>query len=122
MSKYRERLPGVAITVPGRHLSAFINEPIDLIKMDIEGSEQVVLNELEASGALERVGNVFTWNIIIIFATLWIRCLMCSHYWSATVLGIRSKPIRDAGPPQQHFRTSRFSLIKTNFYQTRPRC
>ena len=34
MSKYRERLPGVAITVPGRHLSAFINEPIDLIKME----------------------------------------------------------------------------------------
>jgi FkbM family methyltransferase len=58
MSLRRERLPGVAITVPGRRLSPFVLERVDLLKMDIEGSESIVLYELENSGALCRIDRI----------------------------------------------------------------
>ena len=58
MSACPERLPGLAITVPGKPLSPFIGERVDLMKMDIEGSEDVVMAELETSGALQRISRI----------------------------------------------------------------
>jgi FkbM family methyltransferase len=45
-------------TVMGAKLSSFITEKVDLLKLDIEGSELPVLRELEASGKLEWVKNM----------------------------------------------------------------
>lgn len=58
MSVYRERQPGAAITVAGRRLSSFVPERVDLMKMDIEGSEDVVMRELETSGILSRIHQI----------------------------------------------------------------
>ena len=58
MSAHRERQPGAAITVPGRRLSLYVPEHVDLMKMDIEGSEGVVMRELEASGILSRIHQI----------------------------------------------------------------
>jgi FkbM family methyltransferase len=58
MSAHRERQPGAAITVPGRRLSSFVPECVDLLKMDIEGSEDVVMRELETSGMLSRIDQI----------------------------------------------------------------
>lgn len=40
--------------VPGAQLSSFIDVEVDLIKLDLEGAEAEVLDELAASGALQR--------------------------------------------------------------------
>jgi FkbM family methyltransferase len=58
MSVHQERLPGIPITVPTKRLSTFIPDRVDLMKMDIEGSETGVLGELEASGALVRIEQI----------------------------------------------------------------
>jgi FkbM family methyltransferase len=55
MSAYEQRLSGTRITVPAKRLSTFVPDKVDLLKMDIEGSETGVLGELEASGALARI-------------------------------------------------------------------
>ena len=39
-------------------LSSYINEPVDLLKMDIEGAEIMVLNELAASGKLSMIKQI----------------------------------------------------------------
>ena len=41
--------------VPAVVLSAFIDCPVDFLKMDIEGAEVIVLEELAATGKLERI-------------------------------------------------------------------
>jgi FkbM family methyltransferase len=58
MSVHRERQPGAAITVAGRRLSSFVPERVDLLKMDIEGSEDVVMRELETWGMLSRIDQI----------------------------------------------------------------
>jgi len=44
-----------SIEVEVRPLSPFVPEHVDLLKLDVEGAEDEVLAELEASGALERI-------------------------------------------------------------------
>jgi FkbM family methyltransferase len=55
MSVFRERMGGRKIVVPARKLSPFITEDVDLLKLDIEGSEEIVLRELSASGKLRMI-------------------------------------------------------------------
>jgi FkbM family methyltransferase len=43
---------GTRITVDVRRLSKFIDRPVDLVKIDIEGAEVDVMQELAASGKL----------------------------------------------------------------------
>ena len=45
----------VKVTVHSALLSGFIREEVDFLKMDIEGSEGMVLRELSASGALIKI-------------------------------------------------------------------
>lgn len=53
---YARHLPGaIKQRVKAVSLSAFVKEPVDFMKMDIEGSEEPVLQELAASGVL---GNI----------------------------------------------------------------
>jgi FkbM family methyltransferase len=59
MSVRSERLNGTEkIAVPAQRLSSFINEEIDLLKMDIEGAEELVLPELAASGKFRMVRQI----------------------------------------------------------------
>jgi len=44
------------IDVPAKRLSAFVDGPVDLLKLDVEGMEGPVLRELASSGALANVG------------------------------------------------------------------
>ena len=54
-----ERLPNpVKTTVEQRRLSDFIVEDVDLVKLDIEGAETAVVEELAASGKIDRVGQM----------------------------------------------------------------
>jgi FkbM family methyltransferase len=55
MSTRRERIPGGETTVDQRRLSAFVDEEVDLLKLDIEGAEDDVLDELIESGAIVHV-------------------------------------------------------------------
>jgi FkbM family methyltransferase len=55
MSVLPARMRGQRIVVPARRLSSFITEPVDLLKMDIEGAEADVLPELASSGKLDMV-------------------------------------------------------------------
>jgi len=55
MSIVPERIDGERIEVLCRRLSAFIEQEVDLLKMDVEGAEQLVLRELAGSGKLRRV-------------------------------------------------------------------
>jgi FkbM family methyltransferase len=48
-----------AVLVESVPLSTYIREPVDLLKMDIEGSEAAVLLELMASGTLHLVRHIF---------------------------------------------------------------
>ena len=45
-------------TVPAVRLSRFIDRPVDVLKMDIEGGEGVVLDELDRSGKLAQVSEI----------------------------------------------------------------
>jgi FkbM family methyltransferase len=58
MSVDKDRCGGEPIVVPARRLSTFITDPVDLLKMDIEGAEYTVLPELAASGKLSRVKKI----------------------------------------------------------------
>jgi hypothetical protein len=52
MSTNRERHPGRQIKVPVRPLSDFIESDIDLHKIDIEGAELEVIEDLAKSGKI----------------------------------------------------------------------
>lgn len=43
------------ITVEQRRLSDFVTEPVDMVKLDVEGAEAYVLDDLADSGAIEQV-------------------------------------------------------------------
>jgi FkbM family methyltransferase len=47
------------VSVPQARLSSYITEPVDLLKIDIEGGETEVFEELEAAGALSLVRQMF---------------------------------------------------------------
>ncbi len=53
-----ERFPGAARRVPATRLSEHVTEPVDFLKVDIEGAERVVLDELEQAGKLPLVGRM----------------------------------------------------------------
>jgi FkbM family methyltransferase len=55
MSIVKGRFAGEAHRVPCVTLSSFVQKPVDLLKMDIEGAEMDVMRELAASGALKNV-------------------------------------------------------------------
>ena len=55
MSTRSERQPGTASPVPQRRLSQLLREEVDLLKLDIEGSEDDVLAELVDSQAVSRI-------------------------------------------------------------------
>lgn len=55
MSTRSERLPGTASAVPQRRLSQLLSDDVDLLKLDVEGSEDDVLAELVDSQAVSRV-------------------------------------------------------------------
>jgi FkbM family methyltransferase len=55
MSTVRERIAGEGRQVPCVALSSFVKEPVDLLKMDIEGAEMDVMRGLAGSGALKNV-------------------------------------------------------------------
>jgi FkbM family methyltransferase len=55
MSTRPERLPGTASPVPQRRLSQHLGEEVDLLKLDVEGSEDDVLAELVDSNAVSRI-------------------------------------------------------------------
>jgi FkbM family methyltransferase len=52
MSTDAARLDGQRTTVPARKLSEFITEPIEFLKLDVEGAEHRVLGDLVASGKI----------------------------------------------------------------------
>lgn len=52
MSALASRATGRTIKVPSTRLSSFITGPVDLLKMDVEGLEGPVLQELDRSGKL----------------------------------------------------------------------
>lgn len=53
-------VPGLpTVSVPQARLSSYINEPVDLLKIDIEGGEVEVFEELEAAGVLSQVRQMF---------------------------------------------------------------
>jgi FkbM family methyltransferase len=58
MSTLKRRNSGREITVQCRKLSAFIIEEIDLLKLDVEGVEHSVLQELSASGKLHKIKQI----------------------------------------------------------------
>ena len=55
MSTLRQRHDGPAAVVPSRRLSEFIKSDIDLLKLDVEGAEDAVMDELADSGKLRYV-------------------------------------------------------------------
>lgn len=54
-----ERSSGRKQTVEAARLSTFINGEIDLLKLDVEGAENLVLPELAAANKLRHVGEMF---------------------------------------------------------------
>lgn len=52
------RAQGTSVSVDATPLSPYLDEPVDLIKLDVEGEELPVLEELAASGALARVAQL----------------------------------------------------------------
>lgn len=55
MSANNSRIRGRAISVPARRLSEFIRDTVDFLKLDVEGAEYRVLNELAQSGKIRVV-------------------------------------------------------------------
>jgi len=47
--------PGGVLKIPALDLATFCREPVDLLKLDIEGSEEAVLTHLADTGALRAV-------------------------------------------------------------------
>jgi FkbM family methyltransferase len=58
MTTSRNRLAGAAKRVPATRLSEHMTEPVDFLKVDIEGAERVVLDELAGAGKLPLVGRM----------------------------------------------------------------
>jgi FkbM family methyltransferase len=58
MTTSRNRLAGAAKRVPATRLSEHVTEPVDFLKVDIEGAERVVLDELAEAGKLPLVGRM----------------------------------------------------------------
>lgn len=58
MSLMKERMSGVKVTVPVRRLSQFVGTEVDLLKLDVEGAEDQVLNDLVATGKLARIRQI----------------------------------------------------------------
>jgi FkbM family methyltransferase len=50
-----ERMAGVRREVPATRLSQHVTRPVDFLKIDIEGAERVVIDDLERSGKLRLV-------------------------------------------------------------------
>jgi hypothetical protein len=46
------------VTVEAARLSAFINDSVEFLKLDVEGSEFAILTELARSGKLDRVAQI----------------------------------------------------------------
>jgi FkbM family methyltransferase len=55
MSVHRDRMPGEAIRVPAVRLSRFVAQPVDFLKLDVEGSELPVLRDLVSSGTIGQI-------------------------------------------------------------------
>jgi FkbM family methyltransferase len=55
MSTSPSRIGGPAIRVPARRLSEFIDGEVDYLKLDVEGAELRILQELTASGKLRSI-------------------------------------------------------------------
>jgi FkbM family methyltransferase len=55
MSTSSARMQGREIRVPSQRLSDFIESPIDLLKLDVEGAEHQVVGDLVESGRLKEV-------------------------------------------------------------------
>jgi FkbM family methyltransferase len=55
MSTNERRFDGQSITVEAQMLSQFVNGPIDLLKMDIEGAEHEVIDELRTTNKLSLI-------------------------------------------------------------------
>jgi len=58
MTVLGDRLPGTAKRVHATRLSDHVTEPVDFLKVDIEGAELIVLDDLESSGKLPLVGRM----------------------------------------------------------------
>jgi FkbM family methyltransferase len=58
MSVRRERNDGERIVVPTRRLSSFISEEIDMLKLDVEGAETSVLQDLAETGRLPMIRQI----------------------------------------------------------------
>ena len=58
MTVFGNRLPGAATRVRATRLSEHLTEPVDFLKVDIEGAERVVLDDLEGSGKLRLVARM----------------------------------------------------------------
>ena len=58
MSLRAERMPGDTATVQTVRLSDYIEEPVDFLKLDVEGAEHAVLHELAQSGTLRQIAQM----------------------------------------------------------------
>jgi FkbM family methyltransferase len=58
MSTDASRSKAEAIKVPSRKLSDFIDGPVDFMKLDVEGAEHRVLNDLIQSGKLKQIRQI----------------------------------------------------------------
>jgi FkbM family methyltransferase len=58
MTTSGNRLPGAVKRVRATRLSEHVTEPVDFLKVDIEGAEGVVLDELKEAGKLPLVGRM----------------------------------------------------------------
>lgn len=54
-SMYHDRMPEKVVTVQADQLSNWIGGAVDILKIDIEGAELDVLQEMEGSGKLQHV-------------------------------------------------------------------
>jgi FkbM family methyltransferase len=55
MSAVASRMPKASVRVEGVRLSDYVNEPVDFLKLDIEGSETSVVEDLAETGKLRLV-------------------------------------------------------------------
>jgi FkbM family methyltransferase len=55
---YPERSGATAREVPMRPLSDFITEPVDLLKMDVEGAEWLLMKDIIRTGAINKVKTI----------------------------------------------------------------
>ncbi len=58
MSTDARRMRGVPVTVPAIRLSDHVDGPVDLLKLDVEGAEHEIMNEMASSGALAEVQSI----------------------------------------------------------------